>query len=568
MKSFEELGLAPAVVRVLAKREITTPTPIQAQVYEAASAGKDVLAKSRTGSGKTLAFGLPILTRLDSKNVGAQMLVLTPTRELAVQVAKELEDVANAQKLSVTAIIGGASMRDQIRSLRSAHVVIGTPGRIIDHIDRGTLSLDNARAIVLDEGDEMLDMGFLEDMTKILEAFPAEGQRLLFSATVPPQMKKVIANYLREPVRIETENAKTAHADISHVFYRVRAQDRYSALANVLLYEPMNRVLVFTQTKQETQDLALRLNQDGFTASFINGDLSQDQRTQVMDAFRSGRTALLIATDVAARGIDVKDVSHVVHYTLPGSFASYVHRSGRTGRAGATGTSLAFVGASEYYKAQRITKEGNLTAKWETPPTPEMIAGARIQRLKLELEEKLATPASKRSLKLAETLLAENEPAALVATLLDSLQSGQPGGYEIASPDAPKAKRADRDFGASDRRERKPFGRGEARESDDRKPWVKEGPARKFGKERRGPREREAGMDRYRIAIGNRHRLNPAFLIQTLCRLNGLKGGDFGHIDIQPNFTVFDVRSTVAGKLKKRPVLPYDGKEVPIKPFV
>ncbi len=541
--SFLDLGVTERVAGILESRGISAPTPVQAQVFAPVAEGRDLLARSRTGSGKTLAFGLPLIGRLDAKVRAAQMLVLTPTRELATQVARELEDVAKAQGLSVVAVIGGASMRDQVRGLKTSQVVVGTPGRLLDHLQRGTLRLDEARAIVLDEGDEMLDMGFLEDIETILKQFPDEGQRLLFSATVPPEMKRVIANYLREPVVIETESKSAPHAHIRHDFYHVRPDQRYAALVNFLLSETITSVMVFTRTKQESQEVALRLVQDGFSASFLNGDLGQDQRNQVMEAFRTGATKLLIATDVAARGIDVQGVSHVVHYSLPSSFENYVHRSGRTGRAGAVGVSVAIVAGGERAKAVRFARIGNLEAEWKPVPDPGVIAKVRYERLRTSLLERAQGEAAKSSQKMAKKLLAEVEAPALVAALIDALQEGSHAGYAVdVPPERPL------------RRER-PDG------------------ARKAGKRAydawdaadRTPSKRESGMERFRIAVGHRQRLSPGILIQVLCRETGLKGSDFGRIDIQTNYTLFDVRAVASTKLKAGR-LKFDGKAVTVQP--
>lgn len=555
VSDFESLGLHEATVKALHDRGITAPTPVQAQVFGPAAEGKDILAKSRTGSGKTLAFGLPLLGRLDASVRAPQLLVMTPTRELALQVARELEDVAKPYKLSIASVIGGASMRDQVFGLKKSQIVVGTPGRLLDHLERRTLTLDHAKAIVLDEGDEMLDMGFLEDITKMLEAFPDEGQRLLFSATVPRAMKKVISNYLRNPVVIETEDRDTAHVDITHVMYRVGPNDRYSALANLLLYEPMNRVLVFTQTKAESQELALRMSQDGFSSAFLNGDLSQDQRTQVMEAFRGGRTALLVATDVAARGLDVQGVSHVVHFSIPSSLESYTHRSGRTGRAGAAGVSMAIVAPRDYGKAMRLIRGGNFDVEWKEVPTPKAIYHARAQKLKESLIDPEAPKPTKGSLKIAAEILDEREPLAIVASLIQRLQSGLHGGYNLEPFEArPRYARDDRPGpGARERR------------------GAAGGPPSKFGpkvatKKRLGSKEREPGMERFKIPMGGRQNVNSGTLIQVICTGTGLKGGDFGRIDIQTNYTFFDVKSAAVPKLfKPKAPLRIGGRELEIQ---
>jgi ATP-dependent RNA helicase DeaD len=603
MKTFAELGLPAPVVAALAARGIETPTPIQSQVFAPAAAGKDVLAQSRTGSGKTLAFGLPLFGRLDAKEPVPQMLVLTPTRELAVQVAKELESPARLLGLSVVSVIGGGSYRDQIRGFKRSQIVVGTPGRLIDHIEKGTLQLGAARAIVLDEGDEMLDMGFLEEITKILEAFPAGSQRLLFSATVPPAMKRVIANYLRDPVHIRTESAQTAHADITHVFYEVRATDRYAALANLLLHEPIERALVFTQTKAESSDLAARLSQDGLAAMFLNGDLSQDQRTQVMEAFRAGRANLLIATDVAARGIDVQGISHVIQYTLPGSAETYTHRSGRTGRAGVPGVAVAIVSRHEYAKAQRIAYHGHFEPLWRKVPNQKEIEKVRAKRLREQIMG--ADAPSPRAVRIASELLGEGADAAdIVARLVERLHAAGHPGYNLeplveynkrdqkpagkfGKPPFEKRGRFER----SERPERgERFERGERpafpprperKEFEDRAAgevapaagWVKESPVRKRFEQ--GPpgertqfrkRESESGMVRYKVPLGARHRLTPGSLIQSLCRSTGLKGADFGRIDVQTNYSFFDVKEGTDGKLRKQGEFTYDGKPVPVAP--
>ncbi len=549
--SFADLGLPEPVIALLAKRGVNAPTPIQARVFAPAADGADILARSRTGSGKTLAFGLPLLQRLDGAVMAPQLLVLTPTRELAVQVARELDDVAAWYRLGITPVIGGASMRDQIRALKRSHIVVGTPGRLLDHLERGTLSLADARAIVLDEGDEMLDMGFLEDIQRILEQFPDEGQRLLFSATIPPAMRRVIDTYLREPVTVETERASAAHVDIRHVFYPVRNADRYGALANVLAFETVERVLIFTRTRQESQELALRLTEDGFPATFLNGDLSQDQRTHAMEAFRSGRTPILVATDVAARGIDVQGISHVVHFSLPGSMATYIHRSGRTGRAGASGVSLLFVSDADRYKANRLAHAGNLQVEWKVVPLVEQIQRARIARLTEELRSDGQAEAPEALRELAAELHAGTDGVEIMARLLQRVLAGQPKVYDVRAMKAEARPEAGRRESREGRFERGPRGRDEV-------------PARKPGAHRE-PRK-EAGMEKFRLPVGTRQRVTPGVIIQVLCRELGLQGSDFGRIDIQTNYTFVDVRAQAAGALLKKPKLSFSGKRIPIQP--
>lgn len=348
--SFEKLNIDPRCLNVLARQCITKPTPVQAQAIPVALEGRDVVAIAQTGTGKTLAFGLPSLTLLAQGSVrGTRMLVLAPTRELAVQVNAVLEPHVRALGLRTVCVYGGVGMQPQTHALRSgAAIVVATPGRLLDHVDRGNVNFKHLSVLVLDEADRMLDMGFMPSIRRILKELPEHRQTLMFSATFPAQIGQLTKSMQRNPVRLQVGPIASPAKDVRQSMYTVHHEKKLSLLSSILRGPEVKSALVFLRTKHRTERVAKALHQAGFKAQAIHGDRSQRQRQQAIDGFRQGRYNVLVATDVAARGLDVRGITHVVNFDLPNTSEDYIHRIGRTARANASGDAITFVGPDEF----------------------------------------------------------------------------------------------------------------------------------------------------------------------------------------------------------------------------
>ena len=359
MMNFELLGLSKPVLRAIAELGFETPTPIQEQAIPVMLGGnQDVVALAQTGTGKTAAFGLPLIDLIDFNQRHTQALILAPTRELCMQITRDLQNFSKHMGgAHVVAIYGGASIEGQIREMRKGpQIVAATPGRLVDMIERGVVDLTRIEFVVLDEADEMLTMGFKDDLDLILSQTPDEKNTWLFSATMPSEVQRIAKNYMNEPFEVTVGQRNSGNENIEHLYYVVHAKDRYLALKRIADYNPDIFAIVFCRTKAETQQVADMLIKDGYNADALHGDLSQAQRDFVMKRYRSRSLQMLVATDVAARGIDVKDVTHVINYNLPDEIESYTHRSGRTARAGKTGVSIAIIHSKELHKIREIEK--------------------------------------------------------------------------------------------------------------------------------------------------------------------------------------------------------------------
>jgi ATP-dependent RNA helicase DeaD len=468
--TFAALGCSEPFLSALARRGFEAPTPVQAESFAPGLEGRDLLVQSRTGSGKTLAFGLPLLHRLTDARA-PQALVLTPTRELAQQVAKELQSVMPGVETAL--LVGGLGYAPQLKALKGgAPLVVGTPGRVQDHIDRGTLDLSAVGMVVLDECDEMLNMGFLEDVEKILSGIQEHPQTFLFSATLPAPIASLAKRFLLNPHRINHAQAEgsSQHADITHTPCLVAEQFHTQALVNFLLADDPSSALIFTRMKATTEVVAQALRDAGLAADCLHGDLGQQARNRILGNFKEGKLRFLVATDVAARGIDVEGMPLVVHMGIPSQMESYIHRSGRTGRAGAKGASLALVNFKESRILLAWSRRGGLKLDWRAVPSREDIRQARNRRLGERLRE---LPESG-NLDLARELLAGRDPETLVASLLALVEGQAHGGFHI--PEAPR-----RDFTP----ERKPF----KSRPGERPGWEpgKKLPFRKEERPRKGP---------------------------------------------------------------------------------
>ncbi len=357
---FSELGIDSDIVAALASKGITQPFPIQEQAIPLALTGQDLIGQAKTGTGKTLGFGLPIIQRLGTDPAhGAKALVVVPTRELAIQVAEDLTLASSNRNLQVVAIYGGKSYEGQVAQIDAgAQLIVGTPGRLIDLSNQRKLDLSKIECMVLDEADEMLDLGFLPDVEKLFAFTPAGRQTMLFSATMPGQIVSLARRYQNKPVHIRVNDPDEGHtkADIKQFFYRAHAMDKDEVVARILQAEGRGKTVIFTKTKRQAAKVADELSDRGFSATALHGDMSQEAREKSMDAFRSGKKDILVATEVAARGIDVDDVTHVINYTVPEDEKAYLHRTGRTGRAGRTGIAVTFVDWEDLARWSHIDK--------------------------------------------------------------------------------------------------------------------------------------------------------------------------------------------------------------------
>ncbi|WP_139652785.1 DEAD/DEAH box helicase [Raoultibacter phocaeensis] len=404
--AFNEMPLTPHVIRAIDEIGYTKPTNIQARAIPFLLEGHDLIGRSCTGSGKTGAFAIPAIESVDGTSHHAQVLVLSPTRELAMQIYCEMRKFSKYKEgVSLAVVYGGAPMGDQIKQLRHANIVIGTPGRLMDHMRRKTLKLDRIQTVVLDEADEMLNMGFIDDIETILTATPEDRQTVLFSATMSASLLKISNTFLTDPVTVETLSGKENQADIEQTYYRV-AQAKKKDVLSLLMHANGQRSVVFCNTKSMVDELAETLRKQGFKASGLHGDMTQAARSQVMQGFRKGSVHALIATDVAARGIDVDDVDVVINYDLPQSFEYYVHRIGRTGRAGKRGVSQTLIcNGKQHATLRALMKYTGSTIDERTLPTSGEIMDKTVKRTACTVEERAKTPAGNAAQKLVASLL-------------------------------------------------------------------------------------------------------------------------------------------------------------------
>lgn len=397
MKTFEELGVAPEILKAITEMGYENPMPVQEEVIPyLLGTDNEVIALAQTGTGKTAAFGLPILQQIELNNTDPQSVILCPTRELCLQIADDLNDYSKyINKLKVLPVYGGSSIESQIKALkRGVHVVVATPGRLIDLINRGVVNLKYVKNVVLDEADEMLNMGFSESIDEILSHVPENRNMLLFSATMPNEIARITKKYMRNPKEIVIGRKNEGAKNVRHIYYMVNARDKYLVLKRIADYNPSVYGIVFCRTKKETQEIADLLIKDGYNADSLHGDLSQAQRDYVMQKFRLRNIQLLIATDVAARGLDVDDLTHVINYGLPDDSESYTHRSGRTGRAGKTGTSIGIIHLKEKHKVKEIEKKIGKKFEEGKIPTGKQICEKqlfhfidRLEKVKVNEEE-------------------------------------------------------------------------------------------------------------------------------------------------------------------------------------
>ncbi|MDE7188699.1 MAG: DEAD/DEAH box helicase, partial [Muribaculaceae bacterium] len=389
MRTFEQLGVEPRLLRAINELGFEYPMPIQEMVIpHLLEKDGDVVGLAQTGTGKTAAFGLPVLQRIDTSENVPQALIIAPTRELCLQIAGDLADFAKyVDNLRILPVYGGSSIDSQIRSLRKGvQVIVATPGRLIDLIKRGEVKLDEVHTVILDEADEMLNMGFLDDIKEILQHVPEERKMLMFSATMPKEIAGIAKQFMHDPVEFVAGNKNEGSKNVKHIYYMVKAHDKYLALKRVADNNPDIYAIIFCRTRKDTQEIADKLIADGYNADCLHGDLSQAQRDLAMKKFRDHVTQLLVCTDVAARGLDVDDLTHVINYGLPDDVAVYTHRSGRTGRANKTGVSVAIIHSREKNRLRDIEKIIGTTFEYKKVPTPDHIIEKQLYNLADRLE--------------------------------------------------------------------------------------------------------------------------------------------------------------------------------------
>ncbi|HEY0167346.1 MAG TPA: DEAD/DEAH box helicase [Jatrophihabitans sp.] len=524
--SFADLDIDERVLRALVDVGYESPSPIQAATIPALMAGRHVVGLAQTGTGKTAAFAVPILSRIDLSQKAPQALILAPTRELALQVSEAIGKYAHyLPGLHVLPIYGGQSYGVQLSGLRrGAHVVVGTPGRVIDHLEKKTLDLTQLRFLVLDEADEMLQMGFAEDVETILKDTPSDKQVALFSATMPPQIRRISKRYLTDAAEITVKTKTVTAANTRQRYLQVANAQKMDALTRILEVEPFEAMIVFVRTKQATEDLAERLRARGFSAAAINGDLVQAQRERTIAQLKSGAFDILVATDVAARGLDVERISHVLNYDIPTDTESYIHRIGRTGRAGRTGEALLFMTHRERHLLSSIERATRQPLTEMALPTVEDVNTTRVAKFADSITASLASPQLHFFRGLVDDYAREHDvPVADVAAALAVLS--QDDQSFLLAPEPPVVKRKNE------------FSSGADRSAD--RDRDRDRPAVRVAGQRRA--KSDVRMATYRIRVGRRHKVQPGFIVGALANEGGLSRQDFGHIDIKIDHSLVEL---------------------------
>ena len=529
--SFRDLALSEPVLRALADVGYESPSPIQAQTIPVLLSGKDMLGQAQTGTGKTAAFALPALTRIDLTRHEPQVLVLVPTRELALQVSEAfLRYAAHLKGFHVLPIYGGQSYQPQLNALRrGVHVVVGTPGRVIDHMNRGTLKLTGLTMLVLDEADEMLRMGFVDAVESILEQTPPARQVALFSATIPAPIRRIAAKHLRSPVEVTIKSKTTTATDIRQRYWMVSGMHKLDALTRILEAETFDGMLVFTRTKQSTVELAEKLEARGFAAAPLNGDIPQALRERTVARFKAGQIDILVATDVAARGLDVERIGHVVNYDVPYDTESYVHRVGRTGRAGRKGEAILFIAPRERNMLRAIERATRQVIEPMNLPSVDAVNILRIAKFKQRISDTIAKGEANMYRPVLEQMEAETGlPLIDIAAALASLSQG--------STPLLLAGKAERAAEPPPRHERP---RDEPAAREDRPPRVARAP-----REERPQREDRSGpsqMETFRIEVGSVHGIKPGNIVGAIANESGIEGVHIGRVDIREDHSYVDL---------------------------
>ncbi len=514
---FADLGLAPNVYKVIQEIGYETPSPIQAESIPPLLAGRDLLGQAQTGTGKTAAFALPLLSQLELKSRAPQILVLTPTRELALQVSEAIQTYARHLKdFIVLPIYGGQSMVQQLRQLqRGVHVVVGTPGRIQDHLRRGTLKLDKIRTIVVDEADEMLKMGFITDVEDIISHAPAERQTALFSATMPNEVIGVARRNLKDPVEIRIQ-AKTRTAEtIDQYVWQVKGMHKLDALTRILEAEEMEAMIVFVRTKVATLELAEKLASRGFSCSALNGDMTQIAREKTVERFRDGKLDIVVATDVAARGLDVQRISHVVNYDIPNDIEAYIHRIGRTGRAGRSGKAILFAAPRERRMIAAIERATRQTIKPMGLPSRQQVTDRRVTAFKDLVTEAM-----------------EAQDLEFFEDLIDGFQNDSDVSFRRIAATLAFLLQKDRPL-VPEEREEQPF-------------HLTDNRSNAASSSSRNQRDNETERQQYRLEVGRTHGVEPGNLVGAISNEGGMPSSMIGKITIMHDFSLVDLPKSLS----------------------
>lgn len=538
--TFEQTGLPQNLLSRLRDIGYEAPSPIQAQTIPLLLEGRDLVGQAQTGTGKTAAFALPALTRLDLKGKTPQILVLTPTRELSIQVAEAFQTYAKDLKgFSVLPVYGGQDYRTQISALkRGVHVIVGTPGRLMDHMRRGTLNLDNLSMLVLDEADEMLRMGFIDDVQWILEQTPSQRQIALFSATMPPPIRRIAKKHLNDSVTVEIKGRGNVASTIQQRYWPVQGVHKLDALTRILEVEDADGVIVFVRTKTATAELADKLAARGMRSAALNGEMAQSLREKTVDRLRKGRLDILVATDVAARGLDVERISHVINYDIPYDTESYIHRIGRTGRAGRTGQAVLFVAPRERRMLALIERAIGGSIEKMRLPSVEDINERRAQRLAAKISETLEKVDLKRHKAMVDQFLGENEVrgADVAAALAYLLQDAKKPEVAVEQDSPKKQARAE---GRS--RKARDGDQQRAPRRDNREKGHDNERGRRDSNKPAPMPELEPEMERFRLEVGRDHGAVPGKIVGAICNEGGLDSQYFGRISIHEEFSLVDL---------------------------
>lgn len=545
MKTFEELGVSEEIRRAIEELGFEQPMPVQEEVIPyLLGHGNDVIALAQTGTGKTAAYGIPVLQKTDPTNKATQALILSPTRELCLQIADDLNAFAKyIDGMHIVPVYGGASIETQIHALRhGVQIIVATPGRLIDLMKRGVAQLDQVNNVVLDEADEMLNMGFSESINEIFEGVPADRNTLLFSATMSKEIEAIAKNYLHDYKEIVVGSRNEGAENVNHIYYMVNARDKYLALKRIVDFYPRIYAIIFCRTKIETQEVADKLIKDGYNAEALHGDLSQQQRDLTMQKFRNHLTQLLVATDVAARGLDVDDLTHVINYGLPDDVENYTHRSGRTGRAGKKGTSISIIHSREKFKVRNIEKIIGKEFVDGTLPTPEEICKKQLFKtmddiMKADVDEELIAPYMAEINRQFDYVDKEDIIKKMVSITFGKFLDYYKNAPEIVKPTTrgrDKSEQGDRS------------GRG-GNGTRDRK---------------RGPRQAEAGYRRLFINLGKQDGFYPGEVMQFINKhIHGHQ--EVGHIDLLQKFSYIEVPEGDAQRVMRAlDGTAYKGREV------
>jgi ATP-dependent RNA helicase DeaD len=518
--TFADLGLTPAILSTLDSLGYETPTPIQSQAIAELLNGNDVLGLAQTGTGKTAAFSLPLLCKIDTSKTSPQALVLCPTRELAIQVAEAFQTYARGVKnFHVLPVYGGTDMRNQLRQLKqNPQVIVGTPGRVMDHLRRGTLDLSDLKHMVLDEADEMLRMGFIEDIDWILEHTPESKQTALFSATMPGQIKRITDKYQKNPTKIEIKTSNMEMSRIEQFVWRAQGIDKLEALTRLLEVEEWNGIIIFVRTRVECQFLSEKLSARGYAATALSGEVAQKQREEIINTMKRGKLDIIIATDVAARGLDIERITHVINWDIPGDVETYTHRIGRTGRAGRSGKAILFCKPRE----QRVLRDIERATKSkliEYPmPNAEKLGEFRTEQFKNTVLEHVETDALDYFKAMITSWVDENDADIIDIAASLALMAQQDKPLQIPKDPEFKPRKRDNDRGE----------RGEGR-------------GRERGEGRGRRRELDYDAKTYRLDVGRRDNVEPGSIVGAIANEGGIEGRYINNITIKDTFTLVDL---------------------------